>query len=839
MHEALLVSCCLAAGRASRPWNRARDALGKRFVHQGHVRKTLEKLNLPKHHWLKEVDQAPEKSVIRRQKDKYLRETGLIHREIQSLFDDVERQAIVKVSQEDLKKQKDVSQRREDSNEALRIYRLLRPDAPPFYEEDAMLGMQAKMNKIVLEEAGGKTVAPSRVGGDPFKAYLPVVNQRAFLLALESVVASLAEDVETFWLLLGLDLENLPHPEDPLRLKLLMDGVFNAFPLMKDGSNLDEFMERSWPLLKQLVPTEVSEIEPQLVRAWLQGHLYRVRENQRLHDRKINLHKPERFLSDRPLYSFAEDFIYDNDPMPGNVADERNLDFPLEKAAAYMRSFLGAMGESGMAAEVAESSPGLLEDSEEVASQFQEFVWDLEKIGLRNWLKMDLRDLEMYIPKGQLAQLRVHTKDTPVLDGVIPLQEDDKEVAKLMLRCAARGRADLLDFKAVDPFKLLHDLPAEDIEEEMKELRPNAYLDDVELNELVDQHFKRLMPRSIAGGTARHSGDSKSYSEWLNQGATIDELYRKELDFYRTAGPVEWLHDKDKGYTWKWKQPPNTFWDEKRQVYVQEQKGVDPTLNLKEMRQHMLEVRRMGVMAGVGRVYYYRSIVLVGNGRGIYGFGTGFGPTAKDARADAAVKALQNLDYIDMDFGRMLCTPTKGMEYKHTALIIPRPVGRGLKMNKKHLPIGYLLGIENARIKFMFSKVFTRVKALKRALDAIISRRTLANMTGKRYAALVAPGDHWVHWPDRWFQEIRKPYDAKSAAVKLARRHALHFKKRSGVFTAVPQEVKPGWRKDTWARWNHPLEKWIQFERGRTAKDKDPPPSDQKTKDVSTRASAP
>ena len=90
----------------------------------------------------------------------------------------------------------------------------------------------------------------------------------------------------------------------------------------------------------------------------------------------------------------------------------------------------------------------------------------------------------------------------------------------------------------------------------------------------------------------------------------------------------------------------------------------------------------------------------------------------------------------------------------------------------------------------MFKKWFTRVRAIKRCLDQahvvvidfvswldrlvsrlirsktftyslqiswnataprwqVVSRRTLANMTGKRYALLVAPGDHWVHWPDR------------------------------------------------------------------------------------------
>jgi len=35
-------------------------------------------------------------------------------------------------------------------NDSLRIYQALRPDAPPFYEEDAMLRMQADLNKQVI-----------------------------------------------------------------------------------------------------------------------------------------------------------------------------------------------------------------------------------------------------------------------------------------------------------------------------------------------------------------------------------------------------------------------------------------------------------------------------------------------------------------------------------------------------------------------------------------------------------------------------------------------------------------------------------------------------------------
>lgn len=37
----------------------------------------------------------------------------------------------------------------------------------------------------------------------------------------------------------------------------------------------------------------------------------------------------------------------------------------------------------------ASAAPGV----ESVPAQFQELVWDLEKIGLRNWLKMGVQDL--------------------------------------------------------------------------------------------------------------------------------------------------------------------------------------------------------------------------------------------------------------------------------------------------------------------------------------------------------------------------------------------------------------------------------------------------------------
>jgi len=750
------------------------------------------------------VDQAPEKSNIRRQKDKYLREFGIVHRDLQGLFDEEAKKAVKPQTEQEQLRDSNSRRRREDVNEAMRMYRLLRPDAPPFYEEDAALSMQARANHLLESEAPpGNSLA--RSGGAPlfdFQAHLPVVNPKAFLLALESVVASLADDVETLCLLAGFQKEQLPDEEDPLRFKLLLDSLFGAFPLRKDPSHVDNFMEECWPRLRNLLPREIAELPQERVADWLRGHLTRVRLNQRRNTPNILLHSNAERFGDEEMYSFAEDFPYDDDPVPGLLADERNLDFPLERAGEFMATLLRALSGSpaaldamnAMGAGGSDAGSGTSGTGDEVASQFQELVWDLEKVGLRNWLRMDVADFERFLPRGEIPDLS--------------FTEEDVQVAKTMLKCAVRGRADLLDFDAVDPYKLLHEFPAQAIEEELQGLPASTPLPDAALVGLVEARARR-----IRKGTGRASTEDP-----YGEGATVDEVYRKELDFYRTAGPVEWTEDKDENgtstYSWKWRQPQNTFWDPRRNVYNHEQKGVDPTLSLKEMRQHLLEMTRMGSMTKNGRINYFRAIVVVGNGKGIYGFGVGFGQAPKEARSDAALKALQNLDYIDYDPGRMLCTPTRGLEYKHLCTIVPRPIGRGVKANKKFLPLVYILGLENCKISMMYSKWFTRIRAIKRALDMVISRRTLANMTGKRYALLVAPGDHWVHWPDRWFDRVRETYDHTERSARLARRHILHFKKRSNV-VAIPQEVKPGWRKQNWIRWNNPLERWLQHQRSR------------------------
>ena len=76
-------------------------------------------------------------------------------------------------------------------------------------------------------------------------------------------------------------------------------------------------------------------------------------------------------------------------------------------------------------------------------------------------------------------------------------------MAQLMLKCAARGKAELLDFEApkdlatcclieaVDPYKMLHGT-TRSVEDELKDLPANAYLGD-----LVDIYVKSNARRIV------------------------------------------------------------------------------------------------------------------------------------------------------------------------------------------------------------------------------------------------------------------------------------------------------------------------------------------------------
>jgi len=757
---------------------------------------------------LDEHIEAGKPSAIRRDKERFLRQIKEAQEGLSGLFGDEGRNDIQQ-QQQQMGDGKDLhSEARDVSLSALRIYKLLRPESKPFYREDSMLGLETKLNSLLMAQAPAAApgtaqsegdhngaLVPSAAGNskavDPLSFNLPVVNPNAFAIALEAATRSLAEDLHHICQVLGVD--NLPTSDDPLRFRKTIDALFHSFRLRKDPSYVDEWMERCWHRLAPLLPKEIRERDTQEIAEWLRGHLTRVVKNQSMAHKEIHLHSKPR--DGVEWYDFGEDFMYDDFPLPADMIDERNLKdaFPLDKAGEYFTSTakLLQMGD---------------ENVSDLADQFQSLCNDLETIGLRNWLTMDIAELAEYLPSGDLPQIDASPRD--------------RETARLLLKAAARGKANLLEFDALDPYKLLHRFEPTDVSAELSSLPENRHLSD----EMIDQLFD-------IQGACRSLGRKGSSSSSIIADHSVDEAFRKrhgktpmevlvdhEMSHVKTAGPLEWVEQDGEIVKWTWRKPANALYDAKRDRYVREQEGIDPLLKIDELRQTQLHIARMGSMCSDGRLYYYRSIVCVGNGRGLVGFGVGFGESPKEARADAALKALQHMEFVDLDRARTLNTPVYGREYGSHFKIIGRPIGRGIRANRKFLPILYLIGLDNCRVTFPKheSKWFTRIRAIRRALDMIQSRRTMANATGKKYSLLVAPGSHWVHWPDRWFRPIFKEHKERIAKIKEERKRTFRKGFRSTVHPVLPSEVKP---EVPYYAWKTPLYKYYKQTKLKRAKE--------------------
>lgn len=725
----------------------------------GHIKSTLRKLDMPVPRWLQHVDQAPSRSVIRREKDKFARELLKEKQNISSLFGESERNALstpASRSGPDVinKTAQDTKRKIADG---LRMYRILQPDALPFYKQDAIQSMKTKLNQLQNDEAGlSANEIPSCPVGDPFQLHLPVVNPTSFMIALDAAVRSLADDLQVLCVQhLGIDEVGLPEKHHPERFLLLVKQVFNAFPLRKDPAHVDQFMIDSWPRLKKLLPDSIT-ISDQEVAEWLRGHLERVIVNQR-----------GSALSRKEWYNLAVDFGYDNFLNPRSIGGK-----PLSDTTKVKELAIRAMRIFGVSEEAY---------IETIASQLQQFVYDCEKIGLKSWLKEKDMDklFDEHLPRGP----------TPVLskDQIKPA---DIDTARLMLKCAARGKPNLLDFDALSPSKLLHSRPTKSVEQEMSEFPENEFLSDAEIDELIDVE---LAAKELSERSQPTANESKAVT------TPLEDVIKSETDFANTAGPANWNNGD-----WTWKRPSEAIFDARLGRYVRNQSLVDPNLDLSTFRQFTCDVRRMCSMSSAGRVYYARSIVVVGNGQGIYGFGVGFGNTPRESNSDAAIKALRNLRYVDYDPTRTLTTPVRGAEYKARLFLRPLRQGKKLRAGRRFLPLFYILGLHNVRARFNHTGWFPRINAVIRTLDQIQSRRTLANATGKKYADITAPGDHWVHWPDRWFDVIRRSYQSKEKRIKAERRRVLHHKTRGHV-VASPLEVRPGWTKHAWM---NPLAKW-------------------------------
>ncbi|OEH79546.1 30s ribosomal protein [Cyclospora cayetanensis] len=743
---------------------------------------------------------------------------------------------------------------------AMKAWSLLRPEAEPFYKEDAMLNLESRLNSLTLEhsslqqellkqqeqqELEDGLVPPT--GTTPLSFNLPVLNPRAFVLAVFAVSLSLGDDLHALLQRLQVEDALLPPRHHPKRLLLLLEAVEKSFRLEKTPAAAGPWVSRCWHRLRPFMPPAIAELSDEAVAAWLAGHLSRVIANQKRYallpvvsPQPISATAPPVSLSPTysskngsspqdsidarfaafvvsrlrdPLYDMGRDCLFDSWLVKEDAIDNLILKADLADAPQALKglaAFFQLTGANG--AEVY---------TPEVEAAVSRLFGTLSDVGLSDWLRAVPEMFEAFLPHGEIP----YTSVSP----------EDMATARLLLAAATKGKGNLLDFDAASPFKLLHGIPAKTVEEELRALPENPLLPSAELEKHfnVEEAARCIAPSAegtIAGGSQTAADETLKKFKAKFGITPLEALVDDELKFVQTAGPAEWqlqdcsggsgehgsgsnaseapsLAERDGASAgdglvfagWKWKRPSQTVRDASRGVYVRERGGVDPQLALHELRQTLLQANRMMAMTKLG------------NGRGLFGIGIGFGSKPKDARSSAALSAIQNLKLLDLDDARILTTPQHGQEYSAHVKIIPRPSGRGLRCNLRFLPLMYLTGLDNCRVTFAGpssrSRWFSRSKALMRALQQLQSRKTISRATGLKIDELTAPGDAWTHWPDSWFRPIAASYEEKLRRIKARRHKTAKWSFRSNVSEIVPEECRPEFTPYTW---KPPLERWAQ-----------------------------
>lgn len=132
-----------------------------------------------------------------------------------------------------------------------------------------------------------------------------------------------------------------------------------------------------------------------------------------------------------------------------------------------------------------------------------------------------------------------------------------------------------------------------------------------------------------------------------------------------------------------------------------------------------LIMRRVTQQTGKGKIHSMYSLVVVGDGNGLVGYGEGKDTEAAVAREKALAKALRSMDYVERFEKRTFWTEVDS-KFGGTKIILrPRPVGFGLRCNPNIHQVLKAAGIKDASAKVWGSRnPLMVIKGLFRMLQA-------------------------------------------------------------------------------------------------------------------------
>lgn len=161
-----------------------------------------------------------------------------------------------------------------------------------------------------------------------------------------------------------------------------------------------------------------------------------------------------------------------------------------------------------------------------------------------------------------------------------------------------------------------------------------------------------------------------------------------------------------------------------------------------EFMERLVGVNRVAKVVKGGRRFGFAAMMVVGDGRGRVGFGTGKAKEVPDAIRKATEQAKRNMERFPLREGRTIHHDIEGRFGAGHVLLRSAPSGTGIIAGGPMRAVFEVLGIQDIVAKSMrTSNPFNMIRATLEALRNMQSPRQIAARRGKKVSDIVVNRD--------------------------------------------------------------------------------------------------
>ncbi len=144
--------------------------------------------------------------------------------------------------------------------------------------------------------------------------------------------------------------------------------------------------------------------------------------------------------------------------------------------------------------------------------------------------------------------------------------------------------------------------------------------------------------------------------------------------------------------------------------------------NVMRVTSRIITVDRISTMTGFGRIFSYRALIVVGNGKGVVGYGIGKSDNMAKAVQKGKNKAIKNVITVPMNQNKTVLHNVEGKMNNTRVLLRRVPAGTGIKASKVVACVLECAGITNCKSFIVDGRnPYTIIPA---ALNALSNQRT-------------------------------------------------------------------------------------------------------------------